>query len=304
LSKLKFKLVFVVSIILLSQAAVATDCNSNNLSMYEERICTSEKGRDSFEELKKKLQQLQLLIAKVYESAKSESGEASSSEVLAALEVSQRAWSEFAQKECDYIYQRNRDGNGTGAVQAAYKCSTDHNIARIKVIEKEIAELENFKNFSLTSVQAEQSLEEQVQYLEKMDKFASEAFETKFEPSIKGIKGLGKLVSETAKNYLGPHDDSPMVFKKFNFEGLTVEAHFKANDWNRAYVSRILISSSNWAIKHGLIVGTPKQEIVKRLGSTDNLNSNSMSYCGETDCVAFTLEQDKVKTIEITYYFD
>ena len=143
MSKLIIKLVFVVAITQLSQTAVANDCNSDSLSMYEERICTSKKAGDSSEELKKKLQQLQSLISKVYLSEKSEAGEASSSEVLAAFKVSQQAWAEFVQKECDYIYQRSRGGTGTGAIQAAYRCSTDNNNARIKVIEKEIAELEN-----------------------------------------------------------------------------------------------------------------------------------------------------------------
>ena len=143
MNKLIIKLVFVVAITQLSQTAIATDCNGDSLSMYEERICASEKAGDSSEELKEKLQQLQSLIFKVYLSEKSESGEASSSEVLAALKVSQQAWAKFVQKECDYIYQRSRGGTGTGAIQAAYRCSTDNNIARIKVIEKEIAELEN-----------------------------------------------------------------------------------------------------------------------------------------------------------------
>ncbi len=143
MSKLIINLVFVIAITQLSQAATATDCNSDNLSMYEERICTSKKAGDSTDELKKKLKQLESLISKVYLSEKSASGEASSAEVLAALEVSQQAWAEFVQKECDYIYQRSRGGTGTGAVQAAYRCSTDNNIARIKVIEKEITQLEN-----------------------------------------------------------------------------------------------------------------------------------------------------------------
>jgi hypothetical protein len=155
-----------------------------------------------------------------------------------------------------------------------------------------------------SNVIAQQSFEEQIKRLEQRNYYAENAFVRKFESSLKGIKSLGPLLDEKTKKYSNRYDESPMVVKEFVFDGLIVESHFKVGVWDNAYLTRILVSTSAWSIKQGLIVGTSKEEIMTQLGKPDTNENNVLSYCGETDCVSFTVSDGKIKSIEISYYLD
>jgi len=158
--------------------------------------------------------------------------------------------------------------------------------------------------FLCSNVIAQQSVEEQIKRLEDMNKFAENAFVRKFEPSLRGIKSLDTLLEEKTKEYSNRYDESPRVVKEFIFDGLIVESHFKVGDWDKAYLTRISVNSSAWPIKQGLIVGTSKKKVVAKLGEPDTDKNNILSYCGETDCVSFTVSEDNVKSIDISFYLD
>ena len=82
-------LIFSSYLLSLSATSNEVNCNSDNLSFYEDRICEAKKAQSLEKELNKSLQEIKTLIPMAYQ-IKPDNGEASSSELLLLLEKSQK----------------------------------------------------------------------------------------------------------------------------------------------------------------------------------------------------------------------
>jgi uncharacterized protein YecT (DUF1311 family) len=125
---------------LISWQLNAQDCDSIELSFFEMRTCVADEVAELDKQLSYALSELKLVIPKAY-SANPDNNEATSSEVLEALDKSQISWSKMATIDCDLSYNLARGGNGTGAPHALNQCFALHYKFRLAQINERVKQI-------------------------------------------------------------------------------------------------------------------------------------------------------------------
>jgi hypothetical protein len=87
----------------------------------------------------------------------------------------------------------------------------------------------------------------------------------------------------------------------YHYDGMSVSAYLaRSEDKDQIRVNEVVVTSSNWPVKHGLTVGTPRKKIEETLGENSNMSDNprEWSYADGARAVIFAFDDDdKVKEI-------
>lgn len=104
---------------------------------------------------------------------------------------------------------------------------------------------------------------------------------------------VGKVLKQ--EDRLIKHEDNPSVndeLHNYQYDGMTVMAYLaRIGSEERVYVNDVVITSPNWPVRYGLIVGAPRKKIEETLGRSMSVNSPSEWIYGDGPA-------------EITYSFD
>ena len=129
-----------IFLIIASLQLNAQDCDSIELSFFDMRICMADKAADLDKQLIKAISELKLIIPKAY-LASPENNEATTMEVLNAINKSQASWSSMVSVDCDLSYNMARGGTGTGAPHAINRCLVLHYKFRLAQINERVKQI-------------------------------------------------------------------------------------------------------------------------------------------------------------------
>lgn len=123
--------------------------------------------------------------------------------------------------------------------------------------------------------------------------------------SVHELRKLGKLRNEAAEQRPNPHvENTILTYINLEFEGLEIFGVVIDKDSDELTPIKITITTSAWKILHDLNVGTPALRIQEFLGKPSEEGESFQKYCGETDCVRFSIDRGRIATIELSYYVD
>ena len=131
-----------IFLIITSLQINAQDCDSIELSFFEMRICMADKVAELDKQLANSLSELKLVIRKAY-LASPENNEATTQDVLIALNKSQSSWSNMVSVDCDLSYHMARGGNGSGAPHALNRCLARHYKFRLAHINDRVKQIKD-----------------------------------------------------------------------------------------------------------------------------------------------------------------
>ncbi len=137
----------------------------------------------------------------------------------------------------------------------------------------------------------------------RIDKFVRDAPLFIKGKSLPDIRNIGKLKREFTEKKPNHHD--PKVTNTFitlQFDGLEIYGYLKSREV--LWPIHITITKPQWKILNGLEVGMPGSCIIKVLGPPNEQKKNVKEYCGETECVYFTEDNETISKVEFYYYFD
>jgi hypothetical protein len=122
---------------------------------------------------------------------------------------------------------------------------------------------------------------------------------------LKSIREIGKLLHDETKKTNNPYDvERQIEFHTLKFDGLEIYGNLLPNSHDTFFPIRVTIYNKNWKIYKGLSVGTPAEAINHVLGAPNRNKGKNIEYCGETDCVVFTIMGGKIEKIEFIFYAD
>jgi hypothetical protein len=140
---------------------------------------------------------------------------------------------------------------------------------------------------------------------ERLNDFAGRGWGFEIGRSLADVRRLGKLIKQVVTEERNRHVDGQLDESRvLYFDGLVVQIYFPAKNYNNLQVTAVRISSAKWAVKDGLIVGSPWTMVKDKLGDPDEKTASSAKYCGESDCVIFSLRDDRVAKITWDLYHD
>ena len=86
------------------------------------------------------------------------------------------------------------------------------------------------------------------------------------------------------------------------FDGLEIYGYL--NSPNELSLIHVTITSPKWEILYGLNVGSYASRISQYLGSPIDEKKSIKSYCGESERVEFSTENNRISKVELFYYMD
>lgn len=138
-----------------------------------------------------------------------------------------------------------------------------------------------------------------------IDNFVDNAIDLPVTTSLADIMALGKVKKIDVKYYDASYSKSVVLeMWTFQFDGLIIVAHFYKRDYSKAQLSKAIVTGPKWKIHKDLNIGSTVQTVFKTLGVPTATTANSHEYCGETECVAFDIVDNKVLRVTLNYYLD
>lgn len=120
---------------------------------------------------------------------------------------------------------------------------------------------------------------------------------------LKRFHEIGKVVKEDTQ--VIPKQDSAVRVDElhhYQYDGMSVSAYVaRSDDKEQIRVNEVVITSSNWPVKYGLMVGTPRKKIEETLGENSNMSDNPKEWSYEDGATAVLFafdDDDKVKEIK------
>ena len=133
---------------------------------------------------------------------------------------------------------------------------------------------------------------------EKVDTFVNEPLATGNPHSLAGLRKLGRVRSEKVVVVDNRHEPTQKdEIRTMEFDGLVIEAYFPARDYDNGFVTRIVISTPTWKLRHGLAVGAAAKDVEGALGQPDERSTGQIKYCGDTTCGTFFIREGRVREV-------
>jgi len=157
-----------------------------------------------------------------------------------------------------------------------------------------------------TNVTAEENYEnlrQEIEFLklERFNYWLQNPIEISEPISEKTILALGKVKNIKSEIYSSLHDDAIKVESKiFFFDGLEIKLII-VNNYQKSYFEYIKISSNQWALTNGIAIGQKPDSLSKLSVQAEK---GTLNYCGNSDCINFSIKNGKINTIEVNYYTD
>jgi hypothetical protein len=120
--------------------------------------------------------------------------------------------------------------------------------------------------------------------------------------SLKSFREIAPLLSEEISKVPNPHNGT-IEFHLFRFDGLEIYGNMLTKSDLFAPI-RISVYNSQWPIFNGLNVGVSVSKMRYILGEPTHNDTQTFKYCGETDCVHFTILNGQIDRIDFFYYAD
>jgi len=140
--------------------------------------------------------------------------------------------------------------------------------------------------------------------LDRFDSIVSEVFHPKALQTRQGIENLGKTIKKTEKAWKTSSGNEWLSIV-YEFQGLSVIAHFSKQKPKLANVSKIVIKSSNWPLSNGIYVG---QKLIEAedmiINQLVEYTKGSGQYCGLNNCIIAKHKNGVIHELEIELYFD
>lgn len=147
--------------------------------------------------------------------------------------------------------------------------------------------------------------EDWLERAERLNDFAGSGWAFDIGSSLAEVERLEKLlrqdVTETRNRHVKGQVDEARVL---HFDGLVVRMYFPAKDHGHLQITGVTISKRRWPVKQGLGVGAPWDAVKEKLGEPNEKQATSAKYCGESDCVIFSLLNGRVSRITWDLYHD
>lgn len=102
----------------------------------------------------------------------------------------------------------------------------------------------------------------------------------------------------------GEHAGKTVEYVRYTLDGLELSGIFVNKKKDRPLFSTIEISSPSWNIGKGLRVGSSESEVISLLGVPEEQLPDSITYCGFTNCMTFSIRDSTVANILFDLYVD
>jgi len=147
--------------------------------------------------------------------------------------------------------------------------------------------------------------EDWIERAERLNDFAGRGWAFDIGRSLTDVTRLDKVLRQEITERKNPHQDGQLdEARVLYFDGLVLRVYFPAKDHTNLQITGVTITKPKWPVKNGLGVGSPWATVRQRLGEPNAKDATSAKYCGESDCVIFSLQENRVSKITWDLYHD
>ena len=151
---------------------------------------------------------------------------------------------------------------------------------------------------------AEPQLQGEFERMTQIDDFVSNGPTFLPGDSLEKVRALDRVVREVSTTEKNPHAEGEVRYTKITFEhGLEIQLRTFGSPIQLQFI-RVIITSSKWPIKDGLVVGTPVSRVIEVLGTPAKESSDWIEYSGVTQHVSFAVAKGRISKAVFDFYAD